>query len=369
MIMKYKSIAFITVLIIIAVLIFYPKPNIADPNYTYVIPPVHGVIIIIGDYIYFISSDDTLKKYNKSTLTEYDSFEIPDCHYGVIYSSYLDKLIVKGGNDPFYIKMIDYNNMTVVDEYSFDRGQIGDFKATGNKLYIAWDNSGYEVGDPYNTETLPKNTGVLSEYDIDTMTENWSVNVGTFPTGINLAGDYIIVSAEEQGDDAIGGVYPYVLGSMVSVVNRITRDVYHFPAGYGRTVPSAYDGDDTFYIANIWGAFYINQYGGTDEIEMGMTILDLPSMAAEHFTFDTAETIDRLTCVSHAAYEDGLLYLTYYDSIYDGSAYFGKFNTVTKDLENVEMSGLEQFLIYVVKDNNNLFFVSTEGWLIKYTMD
>ncbi len=366
--MKYAITTSLIIIVILSVMFLYPKANVADANYIYVMPQVYGGLTIVGDYIYFISSD-TLKKYNKVTLEEEGSLSISNCSYGVSYSYYLDKLIVDTVTSPRCIKTVDYNNMEFVDEYFLDIGPIGDIKASSDKLYIAWDNSGIEAIGHYNQNSLPENTGILSEYNISNMTENWSVSVATMPTGMSIAGDYIIVCAEEQGDNESEVGFPYVYGTIVSVVNRINRSVTQFPAGYGASVPSAYDGINKFYIANYWGAYYANEYGDADEIKRGLSILDLSSMDVEHYAFETNETIDLLTYVSHAAYDNGMLYLTYFDSKYNGTTYYGKFNTVTKKVENVPLTGLDQFLIYVVKDGNNLYFVTTEGWLIKYTFD
>ena len=359
--MKFGSLMLLLILITI-IYLWFSKPNSAQGIISYTVPPVTGKLITVGDHLYFASTNDSLKKYSKSNLEEIDSLIINNC-INLCYSEHLDEIIVVAGNEGSVLKYVDYLNMVITSEFDFGKS-IGDIFAVQERLYITWDNSGLIEGSLYDPEDLPYNTGVLSEININTMESNWEVQVGTLPRNIGYAGQYIIVSSEECRAGYDEENYEYMYGCVFTVVDKATHETRQFVAGmewHGNFITYA---NNKAYVSNPHGAETIY-----DPSLKGLTILDMTDWQIEHIVLEGPAGSEKQWGVTATYYEEPYLYLPYYNSIYEGSTYFGIYNTLTGELENIELPGIEQYLVFAMKDGNDIYLTSYHGWLIKYTMD
>ncbi len=355
--MNLKITIIVVVLIIATAIVFYGNPKTGNAGVIHTIPPISGEMLLIGEYIYFAHNMDYFVKYAKSDLSEIDTLEITTCMNST-YSDYLDRIIVNADFDPSKIIVVNHHNMTIDSETEVNQ-RISGLCASGDKLYITIDGWALPFGMYHNASDLPENTGILRELNIDDMSTNWEVNIGTMPNYEIDAGDYVATMAHEVKEDE---EYRSLQGSIVSVVDKSTQEVRQFIAGPAYDTHMEYDGVNKIYISNPNGAY------ATDK-PAGLSILHLDTWEMEHVVLEKPDPNVLPWKLDGTCLVGDYLYMAYFNSKYDDKTYFGIMDTTTGEYENIELPGISQFLTSIEVDGDDIYISTLDHWLIKYTPD
>ncbi len=101
----------------------------------------------------------------------------------------------------------------------------------------------------------------------------------------------------------------------------------------------------------------------------GLSILDMSTWQIEHVVFEK-DPEERQYWKAYGTYLEGDdLYMAFYNAKFNGKTYYGVYDTLTGEMEAHEIPGISQFLIFVEKDGDNLYFSTVDDWLIKYTLE
>jgi hypothetical protein len=356
--MRLKNLSLLVIAVMVAVISILACAGSKQGNPIYSVPPVVGDINIIGDHIYFAHKAGVYAKHDKESLRRIDRLKIHKC-YNAVYSEYLDRILIHADYNPSKIAVIDYENFDVESEYEFE-GRINDICTSVDKLYFVRDNSWISDAEPGLSIELPGNTGILTEVGLDDMMINWEVRIGTIPTFVVDAGNYVGTMARELVVDDEKNV----TGNLVNVVDKNTREVKEFMAGAPLCGYMEYDGCSKIYISNPEG---MTEYK-TVKIA-GISVLDLSTWQMEHIVFEKDIEEYNFWKAQGTCLDGTDLYIAWVNSVKDGKTYFGKYDTVTGELENIELPGISQYLIFCKVDGDNIYFSTGDGWLIKYTME
>ena len=355
--MNIKTTIFIIVIITATAIVFHGNPKTVNAGIIHSIPPIEGEMLIIGEYIYFAHDMNLFAKHAKSDLSEIDTLEITTC-LNFTYSDYLDRIILHADFDPSKLIVINYQDMTIDSETEVNQ-RISGICASGDKLYITIDGWALPFGSYYLFSDMPKNTGILRELNLDDMSLNWEVNIGTMPNYEIDAGDYVATMGYEVKKDE---EYRSFQGSIVSIVDKSTQDVRQFIAGPGFDTHMEYDGVNKIYISNPNGAY------ATDK-PAGISILHLDTWEMEHVVLEKPDPDVLPWKVDGTCINGDYLYMAYFNSKYEDKTYFGIMDTTTGEYENIELPDISQYLTSVEVDGNNIYFSTLDGWLVKYTPD
>ncbi len=361
--MKNKVITVFALLtIILACYFLFSRPNIAQGTYIYADPPVNGRIELVGDYIYFVQEYGIVSKYSKDTLAEVGTTSIQDC-YNLRYSDYLDRIIVIAGQDPCKLIYLNPATMLTTDEIIFG-GQIADIATSGDNLYAVWDNSGIIEGETYDPFNLPSYTGVLTEIDLNTGINNWDVSIGTHPKQVDIAGEYAIIKAEEVIQYPDADDYNFMYGGIINIVNLNSLRVRESYVAHRTYAGVEYDGDNTLFITS---PDWTPGHRGPDS---GMTSIYLDTLDWTHLYFNAPVEVKYGWSAGSCDLVGAELYIAYSNSgAIPDETHFGKYNIGTETLENITIQGINVFFNYLVVDGDDIYFVTDEGGLLKYTMD
>lgn len=324
---------------------------------------ISSPIILINDYIYFLEKNDYLRKVSKHTLDIADSLYIEGCRT-IRYSNYHNQLLIVKPGLESTIYFVDYDNMNI-DDSTVIASWIEDLIVDGDKLYTISDGSGLVEGDLYSIDELESYTGILTEYLLPEFIKTWDTSIGTIPQWIEICSNYIITSSEEYKLIDDGNDELYMNSNIVNIYDLSTRELHEFIVGLNVFTHIEVDGVSKVFISN---PNYVYEYF-TDP-GFGLSVIDLATMVINHIQIEAPSAGSDGFAVGATQLIGDDLFMAFFQGGADTEkTYFGKYNLLTEELDVTEIMDVSQHLGYLLVDGNVRFFVTADGWLIKYTMD